>query len=419
MLNFRYLYCWIFGAVTVEFSGFILYNFSSMKFVERAISAKLKSMAGKFPVVFLTGPRQSGKSTLLKQLFRADYEYVSLEETDTRDFALQDPRGFLNAFRGKVIIDEAQRAPDLFSYIQTKVDSLHKPGMYILSGSQNFLIMRSISQSLAGRVGILSLLPFSLSERAKTGKLPKTANEWMFSGAYPRLVSSRISPEDFFPGYIATYVERDIRAETKIHELDKFRRFLGIVAASSGSPVNLTKLGVDASIDARTVNSWLSILEESYILFRMPPYYNNMAKRYTKTPKLYFYDTGLLCALLGFRNARELTMHEMRGRIFETAVISEVLKKNFNAGRRPKLFFWRDSDNKEKEIDLLEEILPGLELTEIKSSQTANREYTKNLLSFNPPSGVKIKSRQVIYDGSDKPVFSGVRYVNWRSLGEV
>ncbi|MCL2129526.1 MAG: ATP-binding protein [Treponema sp.] len=390
-----------------------------MKFIERAIKGKLNSIARKFPVVFLTGPRQSGKSTLLKQLFSEGYEYVSLEEADIRDFALRDPRGFLDVFKGKVIIDEAQRAPDLFSYIQTKVDKINKPGMYILSGSQNFLIMRNISQSLAGRVGILSLLPFSLSERTKAGKLPKTANEWMFSGSYPRLISEKISPLDFFPGYIATYVERDIRAETKIHELDKFRRFLSIVAACSGSPVNLTKLGADSSIDARTVNSWLSILEESYVIFRMPPYYSNMAKRYTKTPKLYFYDTGLLCALLGFTSAKDLNMHEMRGHIFETAVISEILKSNYNTGRRPRLYYWRDLDNKEKEIDLLEEGPLGLELTEIKSSQTANREYTKNLLNFGLSSSAKVKSRRVIYDGSDKPVFSGVRYVNWRSLGEL
>ena len=402
----------------VEFSAFIMYDFSNMNFIERSIAGKLKSIAGKFPVVFLTGPRQSGKSTLLKQLFIKDYEYVSLEEPDIRDFAVRDPRGFLDAFKGKLIINEAQRAPGLFSYIQTKVDRINRPGMFILSGSQNFLIMRNISQSLAGRVGILSLLPYSLSEQKAAGRLPKTANEWMFSGSYPRLISSKINPEDFFPGYIATYVERDIRAETKIHELDKFRRFLGIVAAGSGSPVNLTKLGADSSIDARTVNSWLSILEESYVLFRMPPYYNNMAKRYTKTPKLYFYDTGLLCALLGFTSAKELNMHEMRGHIFETAVISEILKTNFNAGRRPRLYYWRDSDNKDKEIDLLEESPHGLDLTEIKSSQTANRDYTKNLLNFGASSNVKVKSRQVIYDGSDKPVFSGVRYVNWRSLGE-
>jgi len=387
-----------------------------MKFIERTIAAKLKSIARKFPVVFLTGPRQSGKSTLLKQLFHEDYEYVSLEETDIRDFAIRDPRGFLNSFRTKVVIDEAQRAPDLFSYIQSRVDKINKPGMFVLSGSQNFLMMRNISQSLAGRVGILSLLPFSLSEKANAGKLPKNTNDWMFSGSYPRLLTANIRAEDFFPGYIATYVERDVRTETKIHELDKFRRFLSIVAASSGSPINLTKLGADTSIDARTVDSWLSILEESYVLFRMPPYFHNMAKRYTKTPKLYFYDTGLLCALLGFTDARELTMHEMRGHIFETAVISEILKKNYNAGRRPRLYYWRDPDNREKEIDLLEESPQGLELTEIKSSQTANRDYIKNLLNFDLVSSSKVKSRRVIYDGSEKPAFSGVRYVNWRSL---
>jgi len=238
----------------------------------------------------------------------------------------------------------------------------------------------------------------------------------MFNGAYPRLVSSKIDPEDFFPSYIATYVERDIRLESKINDLDKFRRFLGLVAAYTGSPINLSKLGMEVSIDARTVNSWLSILEESYIIFRLAPYYSNVGKRFVKTPKLYFYDTGLLCSLLGFTNARELNLHRMKGHIFEAAVIAETVKKYFNAGRRPRLYFWRDSDNKEKEIDLLEESPQGLELTEIKSSQTANKEYAKNLVNFTPPPPETVKSRRVIYDGSEKPVFSGVRYVNWKSL---
>lgn len=387
-----------------------------VKYIKRAISGKLLDMASKFPVVFLTGPRQSGKSTLLKTLFQKKFEYVSLEEKDTRDFALSDPRGFLNSFKGRLIIDEAQRAPDLFLYIQTKVDEREIPGMYILSGSQNFLMMRNISQSLAGRVGILSLLPFSISELAKADRLPKSADEWMFNGAYPRLFSSGINPEDFFPSYIATYVERDIRLETKIHDLDKFKRFLGITAANTGSPVNLSKLGTEVSIDARTVNSWLSILEESYIIFRLTPYFSNRGKRFVKTPKLYFYDTGLLCALLGFTNMEELNLHRMRGHIFETAVISEIAKKYFNAGRQPRLYYWRDSDNREKEIDLLEESSQGLELTEIKSSQTANREYAKNLVNFIPQPPLTVKSKRVIYDGSGKPVFSGVNYINWKSL---
>ena len=389
-----------------------------VQFIERSISGKLLDIASKFPVVFLTGPRQSGKSTLLKNLFKTQYEYVSLEEKDMRDFALNDPRGFLNSYEGKLIIDEAQRVPDLFSYIQTKADEKEIPGMYILSGSQNFLMMRSISQSLAGRVGVLSLLPFSLPELTNAKNNPKTADEWMFYGSYPRLISSKIDPADFFPSYIATYVERDIRLETKIHDLDKFKRFLGVTAAGTGSPVNLSKLGMEISIDARTVNSWLSILEESYIVFRLSPYFNNLGKRFIKTPKLYFYDTGLLCSLLGFTDVRELNQHRMRGHIFENAVISEIAKKQYNTGRRPRLYYWRDSDNKDKEIDLLEESPHGLELTEIKSSQTANKEYIKNLESFilTPPETVK--SKRVIYDGSEKPVFSGVSYVNWRSLGE-
>jgi predicted AAA+ superfamily ATPase len=386
-----------------------------MEFVERDITPKLKNLMSKFPVVFLTGPRQSGKSTLLRHLYK-DYTYVNLEEKDTRDLALNDPRGFLDTLGEKAIIDEAQRTPDLFSYIQARVDVKDKTGMYILSGSQNFLMMRNISQSLAGRVGILSLLPFSLGELAKADRFPKTAKEWMFTGSYPRLVAARMGTEDFFSAYIATYVERDVRMEVKIHDIDKFRRFLGICAASTGSPVNLSKIGMEIGADARTVGSWLSVLEESYIIFRLTPYYRNLGKRYVKTPKLYFYDTGLLCALLGFASKDDLNLHQMRGHIFEAAVISEIMKQYFNAGKTPRLHYWRDSDNKEKEIDLLEENAKGIVLTEIKSSQTANKDYTKNLLNFGAPPSHAITARRVIYDGSDKPVFSGVRFVNWKTL---
>ena len=390
-----------------------------IQYIEREITAKLLSLASKFPAVFLTGPRQSGKSTLLKTLFASSHEYVNLEEKDIRAFAQSDPRGFLSSFKDKVIIDEAQRAPDLFSYVQTKIDEKQTPGMYILSGSQNFLLMRNISQSLAGRVGILSLLPFSLNEFAKAEKLPATADEWLFNGAYPRLVSTQIDPGDFFPSYISTYIERDIRMETKVHDLDKFRRFLGIIAAYTGNPVNLTKLGADISIEARTVNSWLSILEESYIIFRLPPYFVNLGKRFVKSPKLYFYDTGILCSLLGLTQLKELNMHRMRGSIFESAVIAEIVKNHFNKGHRPRIYYWRDSDNKEKEIDLLEESPNGLELSEIKSSQTANKEYTKNLLNYLPAPLETVKTRRVIYDGSNKPVLSGVSYLNWKSLREL
>jgi predicted AAA+ superfamily ATPase len=380
-----------------------------MEFVKRDIVPKLQDMVSHFPVVFLTGPRQSGKSTLLRHLY-SGYRYVNLEEKDICDFALGDPRGFLNDFGGRLIIDEAQQAPELFSYIQARVDRQNQPGMYILSGSQNFVMLRSISQSLAGRVGILSLLPFSLGELAKAGRLPQTAKEWMFTGSYPRIFSAGIPPQDFFPSYITTYVERDVRAEINIHDLEKFRRFLAICAACTGSPVNLSKIGSDVSADARTIHSWLSILEESYIIFRLAPYYRNLGNRYVKTPKLYFYDTGLLCALLRFSHADELDLHEMKGHIFEAAVISEIAKQRFNAGKGPNLYYWRDSGSQNREIDLLEETAAGLVLTEIKSSQTANKDYVKNLLQY------EAAEKRVIYDGPDIGCYSGVRFINWRSM---
>ena len=387
-----------------------------MKFIERTITSKLVDMVKKFPVVYLTGPRQSGKTTLLKLLFHKCFEYVNLEEKDSLDFALSDPRGFLNAYKGRLIIDEAQRAPELLSYIQAKLDHRDIPGMYILIGTRDFTMMKNISRSLAGRVGILILPPLSLEELGKAGRLPKSAGEWIFNGAYPRLVSAKIEPEDFFSSYIAACIEKDIRFDFIIRQFDKFRRFLGAVAASTGKPVNLSTLGEEASVDARTANSWLSILEGNFILFRLPAYYSNLGKRYVKSPKIYFYDTGLLCALLGFTRQEELSLHPMRGHIFESAVISESAKKYFSSGRRPALYYWQESANSEKEIKLLEGSPRGLELNDIKLSQTANKDYAKYLLKFKPPTRTEIKTRRVIYDGSDKPVFSGVRYANWKSL---
>jgi predicted AAA+ superfamily ATPase len=385
-------------------------------YIERKLTGKLKSLAQQFPVIFLTGPRQSGKSTLVKHSF-PDYEYVNLEEKDIRDFAVQDPRGFLNLRGEKVIIDEAQRAPDLFSYIQTRVDESDAPGMYILSGSQNFLMLRSISQSLAGRVGILTLLPLSLAERfdVDAGDGPAT-DDWLYTGAYPRLFSSGIDPADYYPNYIDTYVERDVRNETGVHDINRFKAFLKICATRAGTPVNFTDISKEISTDARTVASWLNILEESYVIFRLRPWYRNFGKRQTRTPKLYFHDTGLLCSLLGIDEPGVISGHNMRGYIFENAIITEVAKSFYNEGKEPPLYFWRDSNDRDKEIDLLIEKAGGLELVEIKSAATAIAKYAKNLNSFARDSGNPIAGKFVVYDGPEGLKIAETAFSNWRSF---
>jgi predicted AAA+ superfamily ATPase len=400
-------------------------------YIERKLTGKLQALAAKFPVIFLTGPRQSGKSTLVKRAF-SDYDYVNLEEKDQRDFAVRDPRGFLDLYGDKAIIDEAQRAPDLFSYIQTKVDEDDRPGRYLLSGSQNFLILRSISQSLAGRVGILTLLPLSLAERfAGPDDMPAT-DEWLYRGAYPRLLAQGIDPVDYYPSYVDTYVERDVRNETGVHDIGRFKAFLKVCAARTGTPVNFTDIGKELSADARTVASWLNILEESYVIFRLRPWYKNIGKRQTRTPKLYFYDTGLLCSLLGIDEPGLLRGHSMRGYLFENAVITEIAKAFYNEGKRPPLYFWRDSGDRDREIDLLIEKAGALDLIEIKSAATAITKYTKNIHSFAretltgsmPPDGqgpssesrAPVPGKFVVYDGPDGLRIAETVFLNWRRL---
>ncbi|MDR1709985.1 MAG: ATP-binding protein, partial [Candidatus Accumulibacter sp.] len=361
-------------------------------YIERDISGYIRKLAGEFPVIQITGPRQSGKSTLAKKLF-PEYRYVNLEEPDIRIAALDDPRGFLDKLGERVIIDEAQRAPDLFSYIQTRADEKNAPGAYILSGSQNFLTMKTISQSLAGRVGIVNLLPLSYDELRQAGLGGVSADEWVFRGGYPRLHAFGIEADDFFPGYLETYVERDIRLEMNVGDLNRFLKFIKICASRIGQLINLADIGAAISADARTIGGWLSALEASYIVFELKPYYNNFGKRISKKSKLYFYDTGLACSLLELKSASQIALHYLKGPLFENAVLAEYAKRSFNRGTRPSLYFWRESES--REIDLIAEKADGLELTEIKSAATADRQYVKNILAFEKNNGAKIQGKRV------------------------
>jgi predicted AAA+ superfamily ATPase len=384
------------------------------RYIERDISGHLGRLAAKFPILYLIGPRQSGKSTLAKRLF-AEYRYVNLEEPDVRLAAQDDPRGFLNRLGERVVIDEAQRAPDLFSYLQTRVDERNVPGAYILSGSQNFLMMRRISQSLAGRVGIAHLLPLSFNELKRAGKADLSTDDWLFGGAYPRMRAFGIDAGDFFPGYLETYVERDIRLEMNVGDLNRFLKFIKICASRIGQPVNYADIGAAISADSRTVGGWLSALEASYIVFELKPYYANFGKRISKKPKLYFYDTGLACSLLELKSATQTALHYLRGHLFENAVLAEFAKRGFNRGERPSMYFWRESES--REIDLLSEKPEGLDLIEIKSAATANRAHVKNIVSFERNNGARLGNRRVIYDGPTGIHLSGVEFANWRDMG--
>jgi len=385
-----------------------------MNYTERSITTKIKELATQFPAVFLIGPRQSGKSTLLKHVF-SNYTYLSLEDKDTRDFAQDDPRGFLEFYGNKVIFDEVQRVPELFSYLQSKIDNENAPGMYLLSGSQNFLMMKGISQSLAGRVGILSLLPFSLEELERCGSSPKSAEEWMINGCYPRAVIEKIPPENFYPAYVRTYVERDVRNETTVKDIARFETFLVACAAKVGSLINLSDIGRDIGADARTISSWLSILEESYVAYRLSPYYRNVGNRHIKTAKLYFYDTGLLCSLLGLKTKSDLISSKRIGLLFENAIVTEKRKQLYNQGIQPRMYFWRNKCGKEKEIDLIcEESVDSLKLYEIKSSLTANRNYLENMKLFAGKSSAEC-SLNVIYRGDTLLSPKGPVFLNWKS----
>ena len=364
--------------------------------IERDIAGRLLFLIEKFPIVTLTGPRQSGKSTLLKNIL-TDYHYVSLEDPDLMAFARDDPRSFIRTYADKTIIDEAQRVPALFSYLQTHTDLAGREGMYCLAGSHNFLLMESISQSLAGRTAILKLLPFSHSEMCNAKILPKTTDEEIFYGSYPRIFDKSIAPTDYYPPYIQTYLERDVRTLKNIGNMSDFLRFTQLCAGRIGQLLNLSSLANDCSISVSTASAWLSILETSYICYTLRPDHTNYTKRLVKTPKLYFHDTGLACALLGIRSAMQVNTHYLRGALFENLVINEFIKAALHRGQEPVLSFWRDKMG--LELDLVSYCEEQIEVYEIKSGATYSSDFFKNLTKWAKLSGFRPEQCHVIYDG--------------------
>jgi len=384
-----------------------------MDMFNRIISNKIKALAAQYPILAVTGPRQSGKTTLLQALF-AHLDYVSLEDIDTREFAENDPRGFLATYSKGVILDEVQRVPTLFSYLQTHVDANKKPGEFILSGSQNFLLLENISQSLAGRVALLKLLPLSLEElKLAQYPLPKL-EELIFKGFYPRIYHKNINPTDWYANYIQTYIERDVRLIKNITDLSTFQRFLKMCANRCGQLLNLSSLATDCGITHNTAKSWLSILEASFIIFLLQPYHHNFNKRLVKTPKLYFYDTGLACALLNITEPQQLTTHYLRGGLFETFIFAELYKHFFNQGKVPNLYFWRDQSG--HEIDCIIEEANKLIALEIKSAKTIASDFFAGLEYWQSLVNNKNIESHLIYGGDILQKRSDTQVVPWQKL---
>lgn len=383
--------------------------------VERNIKNKVLNLLDVFPVVTVTGCRQCGKSTLLRNIL-PDYSYISLEDLDIRQMAKEDPRHFISLYKNKTIIDEIQQVPELLSYIQTHVDTVNENGMYVLTGSHNLLLMQSVSQSLAGRTALLTLAPFSVSELKKASICPDSINEILYKGSYPRIYDKNISPVDFYPSYISTYVERDVRMIKNITDLAAFTRFLKLCAGRCSQILNVTSLAEDAGITRKTAESWLSVLETSYIIYLLKPYYKNYGKRIIKNPKLYFYDTGLASSLLNITNASQIEVFYMRGALFENFVVSELLKRRLFAGKSDELYFWRDSNG--VEIDVLEEDGQELFAYEIKSSETMNTAFFSNIKKLKDAADLSFKNTAVIYGGEKSfPASDSLgAYISWKDL---
>ena len=379
--------------------------------IYRKLTATLQRLAKTFPVIAITGPRQSGKTTLAKAVF-ADKPYITLEDPAERAFAFEDAKGFLHRFRDGAIFDEAQRWPDLFSYLQGMVDEEPIPGKFILTGSQQFGLLAGVSQSLAGRVGMTALLPLSISELPAASKSSQSLDTLIIKGSYPALHVRDISPADWFASYIATYIERDIRQVLRVHDLSVFQRFVRLCAGRNGQLLNLNALAGETGVSQKTARSWLSVLESSYIVHLLPPYFRNFGKRLIKTPKLYFLDQGLACWLLGIRSHEHIALHPMRGAIFESFIISEFLKSRYNRGLPPDLYFWRDNNG--LEADIVFERGTKLQPVEIKSGQTITGDYIRAGQRAARFAAEEALQPWLIYGGDDSYERNGVTIMSWR-----
>lgn len=385
-----------------------------MNVINRQIYKSIRGYQSKYPILALTGPRQSGKTTLLKQLF-PDYRYVSLENPDARDFAHKDPNGFLAEYNDQMIFDEVQQAPALFSYLQTLVDSQpDRMGGFILSGSQNFHLMERITQSLAGRVALFKLFPFDIQELKEANLLAEDPFEQLIHGFYPALYDRKISPGVFYSNYVQTYVNRDVTELLRVKDLRQFQNFLSLCAARAGQLLNLNALANEAGITQPTAKSWLSALESSYITFQLYPFHKNFSKRVVKTPKLYFYDTGLLAFLLKISKRETLLTHPVKGALFENMIIAEFHKQMHHSYQNQSPWFWRD--NHGDEVDLLLEKGLSLDIFEIKASETVLTENFKGLTKFEQISNIPLNTKGLINAGDLNQKRSYGQVISWKDF---
>lgn len=383
--------------------------------IKRELEPELKSSAKQYPVVTITGPRQSGKTTLARRAFPR-YRYVNLEEPDTRELAQSDPRAFLSGAEKGMILDEIQRVPELLSYIQGIVDNRKKKGQFILTGSRNFELMESVTQSLAGRTAILNLLPLSIAELKRT-KLDNVVDQYLLKGFYPRVYAEKLDPYKAYRNYFQTYIERDLRSLISVKDLRAFQKFVTLCAGRVGQIFNASALSSEVGVSVPTISSWVSILQESYIVFLLPPYFTNVSKRLIRSPKIYFYDVGLAVYLLGIENLTQMSRDPLRGPLFENMVIVELMKHRFNGGLDHGLYFFRD--DKQHEADVIIPFGTDLVAIEIKSSLTFHQDFLKGLKHIRNFFKKKTVRSIVVYAGTETQSGDEFSLLNYQDAASI
>lgn len=381
-------------------------------YIKRKIESTILEAAQYFPVITVTGPRQSGKTTMLKQIF-PHLQYYSLEDLDTRAFAMEDPVRFLHLHEEGMILDEVHNYPELLSYIQGIVDEQPQK-KFVLSGSSNFALLKKVSQSLAGRSGVFELMPLSIEEVKGQVKYVDDADQLLYQGLYPAVCSGKNIPKFLYPSYVKTYLERDVRDLLNVKDMRQFNMFLKLCAGRIGSVFNASEIAGEVGVSSKTIQSWVSILQASYVVYLLPPYFENSRKRLTKSPKIYFCDTGLACCLLGIESAEQLAFDKMRGHLFENLIVVELLKRRLNEGKESNLYFYRDSN--QNEVDILVDHGSSLDAIEVKSAMTYSPSFEKALLKVNDWVNPTVGQRAIVYAGALEDDKGDIRLLNYRNM---